>query len=169
MTLLAQTVASFLVQTLPAIAPLMTAEGTVVFLLAGGGMLARFGPVRTLQIGALVLALATAIGSDGSVWALGVAALLIGIGYAPAAPAGSQILAETAPREYRTLIFSIKQPGPRWAAPCGSALCAGLGLARMADGLATGRAAGPGDHARHPAVAPGARPARPAPRPIQRA
>lgn len=88
-----------------------------MFLLAGGGMLARFGPVRTLQIGALVLALATVIGADGSVWALGVAALLIGIGYAPAAPASSQILAETAPREHRTLIFSIKQPGLRWAAP----------------------------------------------------
>ena len=78
--LLAQTVASVMVRTLPAIAPLMTAEGTIVILLAGGGMLARFGPVRTLQIGALVLALATVIGADGSVWALGVAALLIGIG-----------------------------------------------------------------------------------------
>ena len=141
MTLLAQTVAAFLVQTLPAITPLMTAEGglrpetlgnltsitaleTVVFLLAGGGLLARFGPVRTLQIGALALALATVIGADGSVWALGVAALLIGIGFAPAAPAGSQILAETAPREHRTLIFSIKQAGAPLGSTFAGLLCA---------------------------------------------
>lgn len=140
-TLLAQTVASFLVQTLPAVAPLMTAEGglrpetignlasitalgTVLFLLAGGGVLARFGPVRTLQAGALVLALATIIGADGGVWALGLAALLIGIGYAPAAPAGSQILSETAPREHRTLIFSIKQAGAPLGGTFAGLLCA---------------------------------------------
>lgn len=140
-TLLAQTTASFLVQTLPAIAPMMTAEGglrpetignlasitalgTVLFLLTGGGVLARFGPVRTLQAGALVLALATVIGADGSVWTLGLAALLIGIGYAPAAPAGSQILAETAPREHRTLIFSIKQAGAPLGGTFAGLLCA---------------------------------------------
>ena len=140
-TLLAQTVASFLVQTLPAIAPLMTAEsglrpetignlasitalGTVLFLLAGGGVLARFGPVRTLQAGALVLALATLVGAGGSVEALSVAALLIGIGYAPAAPAGSQILAETAPPRHRTLIFSVKQAGAPLGGTFAGLLCA---------------------------------------------
>lgn len=140
-TLLAQTVASFLVQTLPAIGPLMTVEsglrpetignlasitalGTVLFLLAGGDVLARFGPVRTLQIGALVLAFAALLAAEGSVWALGLAALLIGIGYAPAAPAGSQILAETAPREHRTLIFSVKQAGAPLGGMFAGLLCA---------------------------------------------
>jgi len=142
-TLLAQTVASFLVQTLPAIGPLMTAEsglrpesighlasitalGSVLFLLAGGGVLARFGPVRTLQLGALTLGLATLVGAGGEFWALSLAALLIGIGYAPAAPAGSQILAETAPREHRTLIFSVKQAGAPLGGMFAGLLCASV-------------------------------------------
>ncbi len=140
-TLLAQTVASFLTQALPAIGPLMTADtglrpeaignlssvgalGTVLFLLAGGGVLARFGPVRTLQVGAVVLAIGMALAAQGSVVALVVASLLLGIGYAPAAPAGSQILQETAPREHRTLIFSIKQAGAPLGGVCAGLLCA---------------------------------------------
>ncbi|MBR0650092.1 MFS transporter [Roseomonas terrae] len=143
-TLLVQTVASFLTQSLPAIAPLMTADaglrpevignlasvialGTVLFLLAGNGVLARFGPVRTLQIGAAVLALGMLIAASGSVPALVFASLLLGIGYAPAAPAGSQILQDSAPAEHRTLIFSVKQAG----APLGGAF-AGLICAPVA-------------------------------------
>src|ERR1700712_5460131 len=69
-TLGMQTVASFLDQSLPIIAPLLTAGaglapervgnlsslnslGTVLFLLFGGPLLARRGPVRMLQAGAL--------------------------------------------------------------------------------------------------------------------
>jgi len=140
-TLLAQTVASFLTQALPAIGPLMTADtglrpeaignlssvvafGTVLFLLAGGGVLARFGPVRTLQAGALVLAIGMALAAQGSVVALVLASLLLGVGYAPAAPAGSQILQETAPREHRTLIFSVKQAGAPLGGAFAGLLCA---------------------------------------------
>ena len=74
-TLLMQAVASFLGQSLPVIAPLITANagmspesighlsalvagGTVVFLLLGGPFLTRWGPVRTLQAGAAVSAIA---------------------------------------------------------------------------------------------------------------
>lgn len=143
-TLLMQSVASFMTQTLPVVAPMITASaglaperignfsslvafGTVLFLLLGGPFLARLGPVRTLQAGAVICALAMLAAGMGSVAALGLASLLLGIGYGPSPPAGSRILAATAPKDHRTLIFSVKQAG----APLGGAL-AGLVSAPVA-------------------------------------
>jgi len=143
-TLGMQTVASFLDQSLPIIAPLLTAGaglapervgnlsslnslGAVLFLLFGGPLLARLGPVRMLQAGALAAVAGLLIASSGWWPALIVAALLMGVGYGPSPPAGSRILAATAPPQHRTLIFSIKQAG----APAGGAL-AGLILAPAA-------------------------------------
>lgn len=137
-TLLMQSVASFMTQSLPVVAPLITASaglaperignfssltafGTVLFLLLGGAFLARLGPVRTLQLGAVLCAAALLTAGFGTVAALGFAALLLGIGYGPSPPAGSRILAATAPKQHRTLIFSVKQAG----APLGGAM-AGL-------------------------------------------
>lgn len=143
-TLLMQTVASFLTQSLPVLAPLITASaglapesignlaalvalGTVLFLLLGGPLLARWGPVRTLQAGAAMSAVAMLVAAAGSAPALVLASLLLGIGYGPSPPAGSRILAATAPKGHRTLIFSVKQAG----APLGGAL-AGLATAPIA-------------------------------------
>jgi MFS family permease len=143
-TLLMQTVASFLTQSLPVLAPLITASaglapesignlaalvalGTVLFLLLGGPLLARWGPVRTLQAGAAMSAVAMLVAAAGSAPALVLASLLLGIGYGPSPPAGSRILAATAPKGHRTLIFSVKQAG----APLGGAL-AGLATAPLA-------------------------------------
>jgi MFS family permease len=137
-TLLMQSVASFMTQSLPVVAPLITASaglapervgnfsslvafGTVLFLLLGGPFLARLGPVRTLQLGAGICAVAMLTAGFGTVAALGLASLLLGVGYGPSPPAGSRILAATAPKEHRTLIFSVKQAG----APLGGAM-AGL-------------------------------------------
>lgn len=137
-TLLMQSVASFMTQSLPVVAPLITASaglapervgnfsslvafGTVLFLLLGGPFLARLGPVRTLQLGAGICAAAMLTAGFGTVAALGLASLLLGVGYGPSPPAGSRILAATAPKEHRTLIFSVKQAG----APLGGAM-AGL-------------------------------------------
>ncbi|MBX9595689.1 MAG: MFS transporter, partial [Roseomonas sp.] len=106
-TLLMQTVASFLTQSLPVVAPLITASaglppeaignlaalvalGTVLFLLLGGPFLARFGPVRTLQAGAALSAIAMLVAATGSAPALVLASLLLGIGYGPSPPAGSR-------------------------------------------------------------------------------
>jgi MFS family permease len=127
-TLLMQTVASYLSQTLPVVAPLLTASaglrtesigvlnavvaaGTVAVLLFGGPLLARYGPVRALQVGAGVSALGLLIATLGTLPALLLASLLLGMGYGPSAPAGSRILAATAPKGHRTLIFSVKQSG----------------------------------------------------------
>lgn len=143
-TLLMQTVASFMGQCLPVVAPLLTAEagvgtqaigilsaltsvGTVLFLAFGGPVLARMGPVRMLQAGSLLGAVSLAFCASGSWPVLVAAALLLGVGYGPTPPAGSRILAATVPAQHRTLIFSIKQAG----APAGGAL-AGLLVAPIA-------------------------------------
>ncbi len=143
-TLGMQTIASFLNQSLPIIAPLFMAGaglapervgnlsslnslGTVVFLLFGGPILARLGPVRMLQLGALMAVCGLLVAASGWWPALILAALLMGMGYGPSPPAGSRILAATAPPQHRTLIFSVKQAG----APAGAAF-AGLVLAPVA-------------------------------------
>jgi MFS family permease len=143
-TLLVQSAASFMNQCLPVVAPLLTASiglaperignlssltsfGTVLFLLFGSAILARLGPVRTLQCGAAISAVALVLAALGWWPVLVVSALMLGIGYGPTPPAGSRILAATAPPRHRTLIFSIKQAG----APAGGAL-AGLIVAPVA-------------------------------------
>ncbi|MCI0756751.1 MFS transporter [Teichococcus vastitatis] len=137
-TLAMQTAAAALGQMMPVVAPAMTAAvglsaesigylagltslGTVLFLLCGGPVLERLGPVRTLQGGVALSGLAIGLAALGWAPVLVLAALLLGIGYGPTPPAGSRILAATAPPEHRTLIFSVKQAG----APLG-AVAAGL-------------------------------------------
>jgi MFS family permease len=151
-TLLMQAVASFMNQALPVVAPLLsgsvglapeaigtlsalTAAGTVLFLAAGGPVLARFGPVRMLQGGALLSALAMAVSGIGTVPALLLGSFLLGVGYGPTPPSGSRILAATAPKGHRTLIFSIKQAG----APLGGML-AGVVMAPVAESFGWGAA-----------------------------
>lgn len=143
-TLGMQSVASFLDQSLSVVAPLLTASmglapervgnlsslsalGVVLFLLFGGPILRRLGPVRMLQVGALIAVCGLAVASTGWWPLLAVAGVMMGLGYGPSPPAGSRILAATAPPRHRSLIFSIKQAG----APLGGAL-AGLILAPAA-------------------------------------
>lgn len=147
-----QAVASFMTHSLPVIAPVLTgavglapeaignlsainALGTVLFLAFGGPVLARLGPIRMLQAGAALSAAGLLAIAIGTVPALGMAALLLGIGYGPTPPAGSRILAATAPAGHRTLIFSAKQAG----APLGGML-AGLVTAPIASAFGWGAA-----------------------------
>jgi MFS family permease len=143
-TLLMQAVAVFATQALPVLAPLVTRGaglppeaigrifgltmiGSVLFMAFGMPLLARLGPVRTLQLGAGVAGLGLAAAVIGSPLALFVAALLVGLGNAPSTPAASRILAVTAPPAHRTLIFSAKQAG----APLGG-MIAGMVLPPLA-------------------------------------
>ena len=143
-TMLMQLVASFMGQSLPVIAPLimastglapervgnmssLTALATVLYLMIGGVFLARMGPVRMLQLGTAVAVTALLVASLGQAWAIFLAAFMLGLGYGPTPPAGSRMLAATAPPAHRSLIFSIKQAG----APAGGAL-AGLIAAPVA-------------------------------------
>jgi MFS family permease len=143
-TMLMQLVASFMGQSLPVIAPLimastglapervgnlssLTALATVLYLMIGGVFLTRMGPVRMLQLGTAVAVTALLVAALGQAWAIFLAAFMLGLGYGPTPPAGSRMLAATAPPAHRSLIFSIKQAG----APAGGAL-AGLIAAPVA-------------------------------------
>ena len=139
-----QTVSAFLTRLLPVIAPVLTsaagvapqnigiltgfvAGGTMWFLMGGSLLLAYFGPVRLLQLGALVGAAATLAIITANWWILLIASFVIGVGYGPSPPAGSEILTRAAPQGRRALIMSIKQSG----VPLGGAI-AGLLLPPIA-------------------------------------
>lgn len=123
-----QTASAALTRAVPVIGPALTeaagvpserigvlasvgALGTMWYLVAGGGLLPRFGPVRMLQIGAGVGALGLACATLAGWWALVVASLLIGLGHGPSPPAGSRILKRHATARQRSLVFSVKQSG----------------------------------------------------------
>jgi MFS family permease len=136
-TTLMQMTSSFLVSAMVVLGPTITevagvtpehigdlsaigAFGTMLFLAGGGPFLTRFGPVRLLQLGTLLASAALGLALTGWWPALLAAALLIGVGYGPSPPAGSEILQRHSPSGRRSLIFSIKQS----AVPLGGALVA---------------------------------------------
>ncbi|WP_159349559.1 MFS transporter [Roseomonas harenae] len=148
-TVLIQVVASLALAALPTIGPLIMRDaglpaetigqvysfgllGTVLFLAFGTPILARLGPVRTLQLGTLVAALGTAALATAGVLpvALLTGALLVGFGSGPNVPAGTHILARTAPPAHRTLVISARQAG----APLGGML-AGVAVPPLAAAL----------------------------------
>src|SRR5260221_5792251 len=94
------------------------ALGKMLFLAGGGPLLTRFGPVRLLQLGTILAAASLGLAMTGWWPAMLAAALLIGIGYGPSPPAGSDILQRYSPKGRRGLIFSVKQA----AVPLGGAL-----------------------------------------------
>lgn len=139
-TLLMQTIAAFLIRALPVMGPSvmgaagvppesvgllagLTAAGTMWFVAMGVLFLKRFGPVRTLQLGALLGAVAMVTVTTGDWLIMLVAAFAIGVAYGPSPPAGSDILVRHVPPCRRALVFSIKQSG----SPLGGVL-AGLVL-----------------------------------------
>jgi MFS family permease len=134
-TTLMQMTSSFLLSAMVVIGPTITeaagvrpehigdlsaagAFGTMLFLAGGGPFLTRFGPVRLLQCGTILAAAALSLALIGWWPAMLAAALLIGVGYGPSPPAGSDILQRYSPIGRRALIFSIKQS----AVPLGGAL-----------------------------------------------
>ncbi|MCC7427011.1 MAG: MFS transporter [Alphaproteobacteria bacterium] len=104
-----------------------TALGTMYFLMVGGALLPRLGPVRLLQYGSLFGAAALALSITGNWWAMMASAFLVGVGYGPSPPAGSDILHRFAPQGHQGLVFSIKQS----AVPLGGAI-AGAVIAPIA-------------------------------------
>jgi MFS family permease len=89
--------------------------GAMVTSLVSGGLVGRFGAMRTSQA-CLVLSLMGLSGlaamQAGPLVVLAmVGALVMGLGYGPVTPASSHILARTTPPERRGLVFSLKQTG----------------------------------------------------------
>ena len=143
-TILMQTSVSFLLRLVPTLAPVLTAQagvtpafvghlsavgtiGSMVFLLAGIPLIRRTGPIRALQVGALLAAAGVALIAVPFWPAIALGSFLIGVGYGPTAPAGSDLVQRFAPKQHRTLIFSVKQAG----VPLGGVL-AGLMLPPLA-------------------------------------
>jgi MFS family permease len=91
---------------------------------------ARFGPIRVSQAGLFLCGCGLAVAASGSLAAVFAGALLVGLGYGPATPASSVILARAAPPGMLALTFSIKQTG----VPLGTAI-AGAAVPAMVLGL----------------------------------
>lgn len=139
-TLLVQVTSAFLSRLVPTIAPVLQAErgideslvgylagfatlGSILFLLAGGPMMRRLGPVRSLQAGLVAGMAGIALIAVPSTALLFMGMVLVGLGYGPSTPAGTEVLQRYAPPRHRSLIFSIKQAG----VPAGGVI-AGLAL-----------------------------------------
>ena len=143
-TLLVQTANSFLARMPAILAPDLTRSldvapeaigmltaatlvGSILFLVAGMPLILRLGPIRALQIG-LGLGAAGCLMLMLPLWGTAlVGAVLMGLGYGPSAPAGSNVLQRHAPAAHRNLVFSVKQAG----VPLGGVI-AGLALPALA-------------------------------------
>ena len=93
---------------------------------AAGGAIHRLGPVRTNQVGLVFSATALLLTLTANPWWIALSAVLIGAGYGPNTPSGSEVLGRVTPPRMRGLVFSIKQSG----APLG-AMAGGLVLPAM--------------------------------------
>jgi MFS family permease len=142
-----QTTCAFLTRLVPTLAPLLIARlgfseasvgylaaanmlGSILFLVLGAPFIRRLGPLRALQMGLLLGIVGLAAMAPPFFATTALASFLIGVAYAPSAPAGNEVLHRYAPAAHRTLIFSIKQAG----VPVGGVL-AGLALPPIADAL----------------------------------
>ncbi len=138
-TLAIQAMVSMAVLTIPVIAPAMahhlqaspTLVGGYVALayaaamagsLSAAQLVARHGAIRTSQAGLLLCAAGLALSALPSAPAVGLGAILIGLGYGPITPASSHLLAISTPPHRASLIFSIKQTG----VPLGGMLAGGI-------------------------------------------
>lgn len=120
----------------PAAAPLLgvspaTVAYFVTFTYAGcmigssvaGGWVTRFGPIRVSQLGLVSCSAGLALAASGALPLVLAGAFLIGLGYGPATPASSLILARASPPGMLALTFSIKQTGvPLGTAIAGAAI-----------------------------------------------
>lgn len=133
-----QTMLSMATLTVPVLAPVAKAElavppgavglytallygGAMVSTLIGGALVPRLGAVRASQLCLVLAALAMLATLPMLAVVIAAGALLLGIGYGPATPASSDVLARVTPPAWRGLVFSLKQSG----VPLGGAL-AGL-------------------------------------------
>jgi MFS family permease len=83
-----------------------------------GAFIARLGPVRTNQLALVGTGLALLVASGATLSTVALTGLLVGAGYGPNTPTGSQVLARVTPLHRQALAFSLKQSG----APLGGML-----------------------------------------------
>ena len=92
--------------------------GSMIGTVTAGGWVGRFGPILVSQAGLVLCLVGLAVAASGVLPAVLLGALLLGLGYGPATPASSVILARAAPPHMLALTFSIKQTG----VPLGTAI-----------------------------------------------
>ena len=125
--------------TVPVLAPAIAAETGLAASLVGlhtalvyagalltgpltGPLIQRFGAVRVLQLGMLLVGAGIALAALGQAWALVLSAFVAGMGHGPVTPGGSHLLAGRTPPRRRALVFSLKQAG----VPVGAMLIAAI-------------------------------------------
>jgi len=127
--LIVQTLVTMAAYSIPAAAPAIAAElniagewvGIFIAIVYGVGMFSavmspsfihRYGAVRVSQfILYSGMAMMIAIAWGGTALALGVGAVLLGLGYGATAPTSSHLLMKRTPPPIRNLVFSIRQIG----------------------------------------------------------
>lgn len=124
--ILLQTAAAFVLHSLPTTAPALIAlhgwsdstigylmalamASSIVFMLASGDTIRRYGPIRSVQACLLVTTAGLILLPLPVLIAPIVTAILIGAGYGPATPAASEVLQRFSPPRNRAFIFSLKQ------------------------------------------------------------
>lgn len=138
-TLAVQIQASLVVFTPPILAPVAQGDvgvsaasvGLIIALiylssvpsaLFSGLLIGRLGAIRVSQLCVLCASLGIVLMSTGDVFLIVLGALVVGLGYGAVTPASSTVLADQAPMNMRSLVFSIKQTG----VPIGGALAGAL-------------------------------------------
>jgi len=102
--------------------------GSMAGTITAGGWVARFGPMRVSQLALAACVIGTLLAATAWPPAIVLAALFVGLGYGPASPASSQILARSAPPSIVALTFSLKQTGVPVGGILAGALIPGLSL-----------------------------------------
>jgi predicted MFS family arabinose efflux permease len=89
----------------------VVSASSAVSSLLSGAFIRRFGPLRIVQTSLALSALGLAVAVTGSLAAVLLAGVILGLGYGPMTPSSSQILQRTTPPERVNLVFSVKQTG----------------------------------------------------------
>jgi MFS family permease len=102
--------------------------GAIAASLASGALVARYGSIRVSQIGLLLCAIGLALCAVPVVPVMALGALVVGLGYGPATPASSHLLARTTAAHRMSLVFSVKQTGVPLGGALAGAIVPGLEL-----------------------------------------
>jgi MFS family permease len=86
----------------------------------GGALVARFGSLGVASACMVAVIVSMALGASGSLVALLLAGLMLGLAFGPETPASSALLGKLARPEQRSTIFSIRQTGNQIGAIIGS-------------------------------------------------
>ena len=125
---------------LPVVAPLMmeaagleptaygwiagaTGLGSIWLYMSNHGYTPALGPLRALQMGALIAVTGAALVMTAIVPLMVAGAVLLGFGYSTSTPAGSQIIADHVPKAKWSMVFSLRQAG----VPLGGVIAGGIG------------------------------------------